>query len=149
MCFRSLSDRQAFGRSVWWRATLPPVLTGPLTGLTHGRTCASPAGRKQLARALELFLQGLTAPTAVCSAIAAATYKKYVLVSLIHTGAVKALPRFTSQKVGNILEACQQRLSTCVLEVQCVPPVPACALTTTLPPPLRRNPRHHAPSLTR
>jgi hypothetical protein len=45
------------------------------------------AGRKQLPRALELFLQGLTAPSMVCSAITAATYKKYVLVSLIHTGA--------------------------------------------------------------
>jgi hypothetical protein len=48
--------------------------------------CSS-AGRKQLSRALELFLQGLTAPTMVCSAITAATYKKYSLVSLIHTGA--------------------------------------------------------------
>lgn len=46
----------------------------------------SPAGRKALPRALELFLQGLTAPTMVCSAITAATYKKYALVSLIHTG---------------------------------------------------------------
>jgi hypothetical protein len=44
------------------------------------------AGRKQLSRALELFLQGLTAPTYVCSAITAATYKKYAVVSLIHTG---------------------------------------------------------------
>ena len=44
------------------------------------------AGRKQWARALELFLQGLTAPTMVCSAITAATYKKYALVSLIHAG---------------------------------------------------------------
>jgi hypothetical protein len=45
------------------------------------------AGRKQWARALELFMQGLTAPTMVCSAITAATYKKYALVSLIHAGA--------------------------------------------------------------
>lgn len=43
-------------------------------------------GLKQLPRALELFLQGLTAPTFVWSAITAATYKKYVLVSLIHNG---------------------------------------------------------------
>jgi hypothetical protein len=46
------------------------------------------AGRKALPRALELFLQGLTAPTLVCSAITAATYKKYALVSLIHAGAL-------------------------------------------------------------
>jgi hypothetical protein len=44
------------------------------------------AGRKQLPRALELFVQGLTAPTLVCSAITAAVYKKFVLVSLIHSG---------------------------------------------------------------
>lgn len=48
--------------------------------------CVS-SGRKQLSCALELFLQGLTAPTMVCSAITAAMYKKYMLVSLIHAGA--------------------------------------------------------------
>lgn len=43
-------------------------------------------GRKQHGRAMELFLLGLTAPTHVLNAITAATYKKYVLVSIIHTG---------------------------------------------------------------
>lgn len=47
---------------------------------------ARAAGRKQLGRALELFLQALTAPTFVASAITAAAYKKYALVSLIHNG---------------------------------------------------------------
>lgn len=51
------------------------------------------AGRKQWARALELFLQGLTAPTMVCSAITAATYKKYALVSLIHAGGREVVHR--------------------------------------------------------
>ncbi len=43
-------------------------------------------GRKQYARALELLVQSLTAPTNVGSAITVAAYKQYVLVSLIHTG---------------------------------------------------------------
>lgn len=47
------------------------------------------AGRKQYARAVGLFLHGLTAPTQVVNAITVATYKKYALVSLIHTGATR------------------------------------------------------------
>jgi hypothetical protein len=43
-------------------------------------------GRKNYARALELFMLGLTAPSMVKSAIALAIYKKHVLVSLIHLG---------------------------------------------------------------
>ena len=37
---------------------------------------------------MHMFLQGLTAPTYVVNAITIATYKKYALVSLIHTGKV-------------------------------------------------------------
>ncbi|KAF8060061.1 CSN3 [Scenedesmus sp. PABB004] len=95
------------------------LLGGELTEVDPTRTAVGPtdlqlycyyggmvaAGRKQLARALELFLQGLTAPTYVCSAITAATYRKYVLVSLIHSGAVPALPKFTSQKVRQLTDA--------------------------------------------
>ena len=44
------------------------------------------SGRKQYARALELFMLGLTAPSLVKSAIVLAIYKKHVLVSLIHLG---------------------------------------------------------------
>ncbi len=33
-----------------------------------------------------MFVQGLTAPTFVVNAITIATYKKYALVSLIHSG---------------------------------------------------------------
>ncbi|KAF6258354.1 hypothetical protein COO60DRAFT_1701346 [Scenedesmus sp. NREL 46B-D3] len=62
-------------------------------------------GRRQLPRALELFLQGLTAPSMVCSAITAAIYKKYVLVSLVHTGAVAPLPKFTSHKVRQLSDS--------------------------------------------
>lgn len=47
------------------------------------------AGLKQLPRALELFLQGLTAPTFVWSSITAAAYKKYLLISLIHNGKLR------------------------------------------------------------
>lgn len=44
------------------------------------------AGRKHYARALELFMLGLTAPSVVKSAITLAIFKKHVLVSLIHLG---------------------------------------------------------------
>lgn len=60
--------------------------TAAVTLVIH-TNCANTTGRKQLSRALELFLQGITAPTMVCSAITAAAYKKYALVSLIHNGA--------------------------------------------------------------
>ena len=44
------------------------------------------AGRRRYPEALQIFLQGLTAPTYVVSAITVAMYKKYALVSLIHNG---------------------------------------------------------------
>lgn len=44
------------------------------------------AGRRRYPEALHMFLQGLTAPTFVVNAITIATYKKYALVSLIHSG---------------------------------------------------------------
>ena len=44
------------------------------------------AGRKQYAQALQLFLNALTAPTMVVSAITMAIFKKFMLVSLIHHG---------------------------------------------------------------
>eukprot|EP00879_Flechtneria_rotunda_P031253 GHRR01034123.1.p1 GENE.GHRR01034123.1~~GHRR01034123.1.p1 ORF type:complete len:356 (+),score=97.80 GHRR01034123.1:145-1212(+) len=95
-----------------------PLIDAELTEVDPARTACGPTdlllycyyggmvatGRKQLSRALELFLQGLTAPTYVCSAVTAATYKKYVLVSLIHTGSVPPLPKFTSQKVRQMVE---------------------------------------------
>ena len=47
---------------------------------------ASCAGRRRYPEALQIFLQGLTAPTYVVNAITVATYKKYTLVCLIHNG---------------------------------------------------------------
>ena len=41
---------------------------------------------RRYADALELFLYGLTAPTMVLNAITMCSYKKYILVSLLHTG---------------------------------------------------------------
>jgi hypothetical protein len=80
-------------------ADSPPRLAGLLPQLGPARPrChevgVSPAhaclpafpGRKQHARALELFLLGLTAPTHVFNAITAAIFKKYALVSIIHQG---------------------------------------------------------------
>ena len=68
------------------------LLLGPRKHELQPRvSCARPlrAGRKQYARAVGLFLHGLTAPTQVVNAITVATYKKYALVSLIHMGAMR------------------------------------------------------------
>ena len=53
------------------------------------------AGLRRYAEALVLFLYGLTAPSMVLNAITMASYQKYILVSLIHTGAAPApcIPR--------------------------------------------------------
>eukprot|EP00877_Chromochloris_zofingiensis_P003663 jgi/Chrzof1/13298/Cz07g28020.t1 len=72
-------------------------------------------GRKQYARAVELFVQAMTSPTMVGNAITVACYKKYVLTSLIHTGTVPALPKFTPSKVRQVVEGesrAYQELST-------------------------------------
>ncbi|KIY95926.1 COP9 signalosome complex subunit 3 [Monoraphidium neglectum] len=92
------------------------------------------AGRKQWARALELWLQAVTAPTYVGNAItrarrgrcegsgcgevggvwgrlaadaggAVACYKKYVLGSLIHTGSLRPLPRFVSTRARQAVDS--------------------------------------------
>eukprot|EP00873_Tetraselmis_striata_P033496 jgi/Tetstr1/453760/TSEL_040712.t1 len=57
------------------------------------------AGLKQYDRALELLLCAVTAPATAVSAIAVAAYQKWVLVSLIHTGAAPPLPKYTSSIV--------------------------------------------------
>ncbi|KAF5827482.1 hypothetical protein DUNSADRAFT_572 [Dunaliella salina] len=62
-------------------------------------------GRKQYARALELFMLGLTAPSMTRSAIALAIFKKHVLVSLIHLGHLPALPKFAPQSVRSMADA--------------------------------------------
>ncbi|KAK9823017.1 hypothetical protein WJX81_007287 [Elliptochloris bilobata] len=72
-------------------------------------------GRKQYARALGLFLHGLTAPTQVVNAITVATYKKYALVSLVHAGEVPPLPKYTATPVSRCLKteaAAYQELAT-------------------------------------
>eukprot|EP00878_Enallax_costatus_P021594 GHUV01022876.1.p1 GENE.GHUV01022876.1~~GHUV01022876.1.p1 ORF type:complete len:400 (+),score=112.84 GHUV01022876.1:202-1401(+) len=96
-----------------------PLLNLELTEVDPSKTAMGPTdfqlycyyggmlatGLKQLPRALELFLQGLTAPTFVWSAVTAAIYKKYVLISLIHNGALAPLPKFTSQKVRQLADS--------------------------------------------
>lgn len=61
-------------------------------------------GRKKYSQALQLLLQALTAPTMVVNAITMTCYKLYVLVSLIHTGAVPSLPKFTSNTVSRTVK---------------------------------------------
>lgn len=61
-------------------------------------------GRKSYCKALDLFLQGLTAPAVLVNAITVATYKKYVLVSLLHAGQLSPLPKFTAARVKQVVE---------------------------------------------
>ncbi|KAA6424269.1 MAG: hypothetical protein FRX49_05481 [Trebouxia sp. A1-2] len=79
-------------------------------------------GRRKYPEALHMFVQGLTAPTFVVNAITIATYKKYALVSLIHSdaspggsdsqfdllqfaGSVTALPKFTPSSVSRFIKS--------------------------------------------
>lgn len=61
-------------------------------------------GRHRYPEALHMLLQGLTAPTYVTNAITVATWKKYALVSLIHTGNVETLPKFTPATVTRFIK---------------------------------------------
>jgi len=61
-------------------------------------------GRKRYSDALQLLLQALTAPTMVVNAITMTCYKLYVLVSLIYTGSVPSLPKFTPNVVSRIVK---------------------------------------------
>jgi hypothetical protein len=84
------------------------------------------AGRKQFGRALELLLQALTAPAVAGNAIVVASFKKLVLISLIHygrnytedsltwdsdkdpvilVGNLVQLPKFTPSRVKAIVES--------------------------------------------
>ncbi|KAG1678888.1 hypothetical protein FOA52_003556 [Chlamydomonas sp. UWO 241] len=63
------------------------------------------AGRKQYARALELLMGALTAPAVMGNAIVVASFKKLVLISLIHCDTPVTLPRFTPSRVKATCEA--------------------------------------------
>ncbi|KAI8464947.1 MAG: hypothetical protein J3K34DRAFT_99745 [Monoraphidium minutum] len=96
-----------------------PLLAADVSAVEPARTGVTPtdlllycyyggmaaAGRKQWVRALELWLQAVTAPTYVGNAITVACYKKFVLGSLIHTGSLRQLPRFTSSRVRQAVES--------------------------------------------
>ncbi|KAL4423543.1 hypothetical protein ABPG77_006566 [Micractinium sp. CCAP 211/92] len=53
-------------------------------------------GRRRYAHALDLLLTAITAPTMVLNAITLACLKKFMLVSLVHAGAVPQLPKYTA-----------------------------------------------------
>lgn len=86
-------------------AAASPLLAADPTEVDPSRTSLTPQdvllycyyggtvalGRKQLPRALQLLLQGLTAPTMASSAITAMTYRKYVLACLLHHGACSSV----------------------------------------------------------
>jgi len=61
-------------------------------------------GVKQYGKALDFFRLGFTAPAVVLSAIMVECYKKFVLVSLLHTGQVAAVPKYTSSVVQRHLK---------------------------------------------
>eukprot|EP00798_Chlamydomonas_sp_ICE-L_P025440 gene25440-11100_t len=90
-----------------------PLLDEDILTVEPAKTCMTPTdlflycyyGRKQYARALDLLLQALTAPSMTGNAIVVAAYKKYVLTSLIHSGAVCPLPKFTPSKVRQSVES--------------------------------------------
>lgn len=63
-------------------------------------TCAHPVPRRRYARALELLLTALTAPTLVLNAITVACLKKYLVLSLVHAGAVAPLPKHTAPLIS-------------------------------------------------
>jgi COP9 signalosome complex subunit 3 len=63
-------------------------------------------GRRRYARALELLLTAVTAPTMVLNAITVACLKKYMLVSLLQSGAVPALPKHTAPLIMCVCSCC-------------------------------------------
>ncbi|KAK9809877.1 hypothetical protein WJX72_000853 [[Myrmecia] bisecta] len=85
-----------------------PILQADISDVDPAKTAMTPRdlmlycyygglihiGRKSYAQALDLLLQGLTAPTMVVNAITLAAYKKYALVSLIHQGNLPPLPKY-------------------------------------------------------
>jgi len=59
---------------------------------------------KQFNKAIEFFEHVISAPAIVASAIMVEAYKKYVLASLIQTGEVSDLPRYTNHSVVRIMK---------------------------------------------
>lgn len=58
-----------------------------------------PRRRRRHPRALQLLLAALTAPTLLLSAITVACLKKFMLLSLVGSGAVPPLPKHTAALV--------------------------------------------------
>ncbi|KAH9330357.1 hypothetical protein KI387_002465, partial [Taxus chinensis] len=65
-------------------------------------------GLKRFSKALEFLQHAITAPTTSLTAITVEAYKKYVLVSLIHTGQVPSFPKYTPAVVQRNLKTCTQ-----------------------------------------
>lgn len=80
---------------------------------THAGPYCCCAGRKRYADALRLLLYAITAPTFVVNAITMAAHKKYVLVSLIHTGLERLLAQFALVADQPFSAAC----SACMLSI--------------------------------
>lgn len=65
-------------------------------------------GLKQFQRALEFFHHTVSAPATVLNAITVTSYKKFILASLVATGQVAPLPKFTPSVVQRSLKSCCQ-----------------------------------------
>lgn len=65
-------------------------------------------GMKSWPKALEMFQHAITAPAMALNAITVASYKKFVVVSLIHSDEVPAFPKYTSTIVQRHVKSCCQ-----------------------------------------
>eukprot|EP01126_Amoeba_proteus_P026396 TRINITY_DN2613_c0_g2_i1.p1 TRINITY_DN2613_c0_g2~~TRINITY_DN2613_c0_g2_i1.p1 ORF type:complete len:302 (+),score=49.76 TRINITY_DN2613_c0_g2_i1:89-994(+) len=68
--------------------------------LFYGGICY--ISQKQYSKALQYFENVISAPAYAVSAIMVEAYKKYLLVSLIHLGEVRSLPRYTTPSVTRL-----------------------------------------------
>ncbi|ERN10194.1 hypothetical protein AMTR_s00171p00017320 [Amborella trichopoda] len=65
-------------------------------------------GQKRFRKALEYLHHAITAPMTVLNTVAVEAYKKYILVSLIHTGQVLPFPKYTSSVAQRSLKTYAQ-----------------------------------------
>lgn len=94
LCIAALGQVRCF-------PTCPLSLVLAPTAINHPPPAHTPAHtrRRRYPRALELLLTALTAPTMVLNAITVACLKKFMLLSLVHSGAVPPLPKHTAPLV--------------------------------------------------
>lgn len=73
-------------------------------------------GLKRYSRALDLLYMAIVAPAMVPNAIVAMSYKHYVLVSLITSGSVPDLPKYTSTSIQRVLKGSECEAYSALVE---------------------------------